>query len=153
MENKKKEGIKIAIYDILGHGVQFDVDCIMNLMIADKHILAKQRVINLKTRLVAMETLIDELIHDTKKTIKYKPAKISDFSNGDLKFDIEKILNIDCEIEVNRDLINEGVDGEESYYLDICDNSYHYANQLDRDKDYQLFIGFLKANDKKFVTK
>lgn len=70
---KRQDEIKESIYDILGHGVQFDIDCIMNLMIANKNIPAKERVKNLKTRLEALETLLDELINERPiTTINYK---------------------------------------------------------------------------------
>lgn len=83
----------------------------------------------------------DQLQQSTTKIPK------PDFYNGDLSFDIEKILGND-EIEIKKDVIDN--DGEPSYYLDVNDSGYSYVDQSERDMDYQLLVGFLKANNKEF---
>ncbi len=70
---KSKDEIKSAIYDLLGHGIQFDIDCIMNLMIANKPVVAKQKLANIKPKIEALDILLNQLIHErTIKKINYK---------------------------------------------------------------------------------
>ncbi len=82
-----------------------------------------------------------------KEQLKKSTIKIPkpDFYNGDLSSDIEKILRYD-EVEFKKNVIDN--EGEPSYYLDVNDTGYSYADKYQRDMDYQLLFGFLRANNK-----
>ncbi len=72
VSKKSQEELKTAIYDLLGHGIQFDIDCIVNLMIANKPVIAKQKLANIKTKVEALDILLEQLINEKKTKIIFR---------------------------------------------------------------------------------
>jgi hypothetical protein len=57
------------------------------------------------------------------------------FNNGDLNFEIEKIKSFDAPISISKEF-DKNLDYP--FAIDIEDESYFYANQDERDFDYEL---------------
>lgn len=70
------------------------------------------------------------------------------FNNGDLKFDIEKILSFDLPITIAKSF-DDNLDYP--YGLDVEDSTYWYANLVDRDNDFNnlkvIFPNFFYLNN------
>lgn len=65
------------------------------------------------------------------------------FNNGDLSFDIEKIKSFDVPITVAKSF---DTNLDYPFALDIEDSSYWYAEQKERDEDFEkllLYLDFL----------
>jgi hypothetical protein len=56
------------------------------------------------------------------------------FNNNDLNFEIEKIKSFDPPITVSKEI---ELDFDCPYALDIADHTYWYAEQAERDADYE----------------
>jgi len=56
------------------------------------------------------------------------------FNNNDLNFEIEKIKSFNLPIVVSKSFDKEL---DYVYGLDVEDSTYWYANESDRDKDYE----------------
>jgi len=56
------------------------------------------------------------------------------FNNGDLNWDIEKIESFDVPITVSKSFDNNL---DNPYALDVEDTSYWYAEQTERDEDFE----------------
>lgn len=59
---------------------------------------------------------------------------INKFHNGDLSFEIEKIMSFDTPISISKEY-DKNLDYP--YAIDVEDGSYFYAEQKKRDEDYQ----------------
>lgn len=59
---------------------------------------------------------------------------IDKFHNGDLSFDIEKIMSFDAPISISKEY-DSNLDYP--YAIDVEDGSYFYPEQKERDEDYQ----------------
>jgi hypothetical protein len=57
-----------------------------------------------------------------------------EFNNGDLSFDIQKIQSFDAPITVSKAFDNNL---DYPYGLDVEDTSYWYAEQKERDADFE----------------
>ena len=65
---------------------------------------------------------------------------INKFHNGDLSFEIEKIMSFDAPISISKEC---DYFFDNPYAIDVEDSSYWYANEKERDEDYQklkLFV-------------
>ncbi len=60
--------------------------------------------------------------------------KLEKFKNGDLNFDIEKIKSFDVPIVVAK-AYDKNLDYP--FAIDVEDNSYFYAEQKERDEDFE----------------
>ena len=63
---KKTDELKEQIFTLLNKGVQFDFDIMMLHLIANKNVLAKDKIEHIRARLDVIEVLLKELEHETK---------------------------------------------------------------------------------------
>jgi hypothetical protein len=75
-------------------------------------------------------------------------------SNGDLKFNMERILDNQVSLEEDNQKLaiakSEDFDLDNPYAIDVEDTSYFYAEETERDNDYSLLCKILSNSSKKF---
>ena len=90
--------------------------------------------------------------NSTSEVIKMN--NIEKLTNNDLKFSIEKILNIQesFEEENQKTYISKEIDFDLDYpyTIDIEDSSYFYADEDERNNDYLILCKILNNNSKKY---
>lgn len=63
-------------------------------------------------------------------------------NNENLKFDLEKIKSFDLPIKVEKSFILDN-NFDYPFIIDVNDNSYFYAEEKERDDDYNNLLKYL----------